>query len=133
MFRFSKRARLARIAVGLTALGASVMGASAAQAAMGTSTTLITTARPDLISVTTPGSQGGPTADFCFSKGLGVASGAAPSDFLLGGYDSEDLQEADSIAQLNNFCIEATFTQDDANDLVAYSFGQVLGGSGRGR
>ena len=129
MFRFSKRARLARIAVGLTALGASVMGASAAQAAMGTSTTLITTARPDLISVTTPGSQGGPTADFCFSKGLGVASGAAPSDFLLGGYDSEKLQEADSIAQLNNFCIEATFTIARANDLVAYSFGQVLEGA----
>ena len=129
MSRFSKHARLARIAVGLTALGASVMGASAAQAAMGTSTTLITTARPDLISVTTPGSQGGPTADFCFTKGLGVASGASPSDFLLGGYDGEDLQEADSIAQLNNFCIEATFTQDDFNDLVAYSFGQVLEGA----
>ena len=96
---------------------------------MGTSTTLITTARPDLISVTTPGSQGGPTADFCFSKGLGVASGATASDFLLGGYDSERLQEADSIAQLNNFCIEATFTNDDANDLVAYSFGQVLEGA----
>ena len=37
--------------------------------------------------------------------------------------------ESDSIAQLNNFCIEATFTDDTANDLVAYSFGQVLEGA----
>ena len=79
--------------------------------------------------MTTPGSQGGPTADFCFSKGLGVASGAASTDFLLGGYHSEKLQQADSIAQLNNFCIEATFTDNSANDLVAYSFGQVLEGA----
>ena len=58
-----------------------------------------------------------------------MASGAASTDFLLGGYDSEKLQEADSIAQLNNFCIEATFTDSTANDLVAYSFGQVLEGA----
>ena len=129
MSRFSKRARLARIAVGLTALGASVMGASVAQGAMGTSTTLITTARPDLVSVTTPGSQGGPTADFCFSKGLGVASTGTPEDFELGGYDDDNELEANSIAQLNNFCIEATFTDDDQNDLVSYSLGTVQEGA----
>ena len=74
MFGLSTRARAARLVVSVAALGASLMGVSVAQGAMGTSTTLITTARPDLTSVTTPGSQGGPTADFCFSKGLGVAS-----------------------------------------------------------
>ena len=69
MFGLSKRARVARLVVSVAALGASLMGVSVAQGAMGTSTTLITTARPDLTSVTTPGSQGGPTADFCFSQG----------------------------------------------------------------
>ena len=72
MQRFSK---LLRLGSALAALGASLVAPSLAQAAMGTSTTLVTTARPDLVSVTTPGSQGGPTADFCFNKGLGVASG----------------------------------------------------------
>ena len=125
MLGISKRSRLARIAGALAALGASLLGASVAQGAMGTSTTLITTARPDLVSVTTPGSQGGPTADFCFSKGLGVASTATPDLFELGGYDDDNELEADSIAQINNFCIEATFTDDDQNDLVSYSLGRV--------
>ena len=115
--------------VGLAALGAVVTAVPVAQGAMGTSNTLITTARPDLESVTTPGSQGGPTADFCFSKGLGIASGGNESDFLLGGYDGEKLMPAESIAQLNDNCIEATYTDDQVNDLVAYSFGQVLEGA----
>ena len=75
--------------------------------------------------MTTPGSQGGPTADFCFSKGLGVASTATPDLFQLDGYDDDNALEADSIAQINNFCIEATFSDDDANDLVTYSHGEV--------
>ncbi len=118
-----------RLVVTLAALGASLMGVSVAQGAMGTSTTLITTARPDLTSVTTPGSQGGPTADFCFSKGLGVASAGSESDFILNGYDGQKALLADSIAQINNNCIEATFTDDDEDDLVAYSFGTVLEGA----
>ena len=129
MFGLSTRARAARLVVSVAALGASLMGVSVAQGAMGTSTTLITTARPDLTSVTTPGSQGGPTADFCFSKGLGVASAGTESDFILNGYDSQKEMEADSIAQINNFCIEATYTNSDENDLVAYSFGTVLEGA----
>ena len=129
MLGISKRSRLARVVGALAALGASFVGASVAQGAMGTSNTLITTARPDLVSVTTPGSQGGPTADFCFSKGLGVASGATAEQFELDGYDDDNQLEADSIAQLNNFCIEATYSDDDRNDLVSYSHGKVEEGA----
>ena len=126
MQRFSK---LLRLGSALAALGASLAAPSLAQAAMGTSTTLITTARPDLVSVTTPGSQGGPTADFCFSKGLGVASTATSDLFELGGYDDDNELEADSIAQISNFCIEATFSDDATNDLISYSHGLVEEGA----
>ena len=43
---------------------------------------------------------------------------------MLNGYDGDKPLEADSIAQINNFCIEATFTDDYENDLVAYSSGR---------
>ena len=81
MLGLSKRSRLVRMAGALAALGASFLGASVAQGAMGTSNTLITTARPDLVSVTTPGSQGGPTADFCFSRDS-VSRAAATPDLI---------------------------------------------------
>ena len=130
MNRLRRRGRTAaRLAITVTALGASLMGVSVAQGAMGTSTTLITTSRPDLLSVTTPGSQGGPTADFCFSKGLGVASGGSETDFLLGPYDDDNLMEADSIAQLNDTCIEATYTDPETDDFPAYTYGQVMEGA----
>ena len=129
MLELPQRARAARFAIGLAVLGAIGAGASVADAALGTSSTLVTTARPDLVSVTTPGSQGGPTADFCFSKGLGVAGSAGPDDFSLGGYDGGDLEPASSIAQITNFCIEATFGNDAADDLVAYTHGQVAEGA----
>ena len=49
--------------------------------------------------------------------------------FELGGYDGDVQNEADSIAQLNNFCIEATFTTANEDDLVVHSFGQVEEGA----
>jgi hypothetical protein len=72
------------------------MGVSVAQGAMGTSNTLVTSNRPDLISVTTPGAQSGSiAADFCFTKGLGIAGGASATDFALGGYDSGEFLYGD--------------------------------------
>ena len=119
--------------VGLAALAASVTAVPVAQGAMGTSTTLITTARPDLTSVTTPGSQGGPTADFCFSKGLGVASAGSECDFILNGYDGQKPLFADSIAQINNNCIEATYTDKRRERPGRLLHGTSAGGCGGGR
>ena len=53
----------------------------------------------------------------------------AETDFILNGYDGQKPLSADSIAQINNNCIEATFTDDFENDLVAYSHGTVLEGA----
>ena len=126
MRQFSK---LGRTGVAVAMFGAILALPPIAHGAMGTSTTLITTARPDLVSVTTPGSQGGPTADFCFSKGLGVASTATPGLFQLNGYQDNTSLTADSIAQTNNFCIEATFTNPNRDDLVVYTNGHVREGA----
>jgi hypothetical protein len=128
-----RRRSLARIGATLAALCASLIGAAAAQGALGTSNTLITSNRPDLISVTTPGSQSGSiAADFCFTKGLGIAGGASAADFALGGYDSDEFMPGDDFNQISNFCIEVLFNGsngDGSDDLVAYTFGQVAEGA----
>jgi hypothetical protein len=116
---------VARIAVGLVVLGAPFFGASVVNGAMGTSHTLITQFRPDLVSVTTPGNSGSTTANFCFSKDLGIAGGASGDDFTIGGYENDEQVGADSIAQISTRCIEATYTNSDTNDLKAYSYGQI--------
>ena len=118
------------LAIGLTVLGALVAGRSVAQAAMGTSNTLITTARPDLISVTTPGSQSGPIARLLLHQGARhrrrrragrlLRSAAMTATSPLAGVDFN---------QINNFCIEVPFGNDAADDLVAYTFGQVAEGA----
>ena len=126
MFRFPRRIPpVARIAVGLVVLGAPFFGASVVHGAMGTSHTLITQFRPDLVSVTTPGSSGSSTANFCFSKNLGIAGGATSDGFTIGGYENDEQLGASSIAQVSDRCIEATYTDSDSNDLKAYSYGQV--------
>ena len=110
MRQFSK---LGRTGVAVAMFGAILALPPIAHGAMGTSTTLITTARPDLVSVTTPGSQGGPTADFCFSRASGLRARRHPGLFQLNGYHDNTSLIADSIAQINNFCIEATFTNPE--------------------
>jgi hypothetical protein len=133
MNSFTKRRYLASIVATLGALGASLFGAAAAQGALGTSNTLITSNRPDLISVTTPGAQSGSiAADFCFTKGLGIAGGASAGDFSLGGYDADEGYLAgDDFNQISNFCIEVLFNGSPGvnDDLVAYTFGQVAAGA----
>jgi hypothetical protein len=125
MLRFPSRARsLARLAVGLVALGAPFLGASVAQGALGTSTTLSLGSinRPVLTSVTATGDTG--LVSYCFAtpSSLAVTGPYATTDFWLGGYDDSFRQEPVTISQENNNCVQATFAQGQRTQ---YSYGGV--------
>jgi hypothetical protein len=114
-----------RTAVGLAALAASLVGAGSAQAALGTSPQFAPQNRPYLTSVTDQGGTG--LVNFCFGTSGGQAitapaGGYNPNDFLLVGYDESDDQNADTVAQLNNNCLQATF---GGTQTTEFSIGQV--------
>jgi hypothetical protein len=121
---------VARIAVGLVALAAPLFAASAAQGAIGTSKTLLTTNRPDLTSVTVAGPA---TVNFCFDTNIDPNGGSFPAvanSFDLGGYD-EDTQTPNAAHitanRLNATCAQVTYTNNNggAIDLTKYSIGTV--------
>jgi hypothetical protein len=125
MFRFPRRARsVARIAVGLVALGAPFLGASVAQGALGTTNTLSLGSinRPVLTSVTATGDTG--LVSYCFAtpSSLAVTGPYVTTDFWLGGYDDSFRQEPVTISQENNNCVQATFAQGQRTQ---YSYGGV--------
>jgi hypothetical protein len=119
---------VARIALGLVALAAPLLAASAAQGAIGTSKTLLTTNRPDLTSVTVSGPA---TVDFCFDTGIDPNGGSFPAvmnSFDLGGYDAETVTPDAvhvSANRLNGNCAQVTY---DAN-IPKYSIGTVAAGA----
>jgi hypothetical protein len=125
MFRFPRRARsLARLAVGLVALGAPFLGASVAQGALGTTNTLSLASinRPVLTSVTATGDTG--LVSYCFAtpNSLAVTGPYATTDFWLGGYDDSFRQEPVTVSQESNNCVQATFAQGQRTQ---YSYGGV--------
>ena len=132
-----QRARAARLAVGLAALGASADRRLRGPGRDGHLQHPDHDARPDLISVTTPGSQSGSIAPTSASpRASGSPAAATATDFALGGYDGDESSWMTTSTRSHNFCIEVLFNGAngaDSDDLVAYSFGQVAGGSGRGR
>src|SRR3954469_1034354 len=84
MFSFPRRARFAtRLVVGLVALGVPILGASAAQASIGTGNQ-VTTNLPDLRTATIL-----PTfneVESCFDQAIDLSGGAVAANFLVGGY-----------------------------------------------
>ena len=117
--------RVARTAVGLAALAASLVGASSAQAALGTANTFAPQNRPYLTSVTDQGGTG--LVNFCFGTSGGQAITAPggvydESAFHLGGYDDSFDQRAATVAQLNNSCVQATFATGEIGE---YTYGRV--------
>jgi hypothetical protein len=113
--------------VGLVALGAPLLEASAVQGAMGTSKTLLAQNRPSLISVTVAGPAG---VDYCFATPAGEtiqppAGGYVPGDFWVGGYDQESFQAATAIVPQSSRCVQASF--GGGIDLPSYSYGGVDG------
>jgi hypothetical protein len=116
---------VARIAVGLVALAAPLFAASAAQGAIGTSKTLLTTNRPDLTSVTVAGPA---TVNFCFDTNIDPVGGSfagVANLFDLGGYD-EDTLTPDAVHvsanRLNAQCAQVTYA---SVDIPKYSIGTV--------
>jgi hypothetical protein len=137
MLRFPSRARsLARLAVGLVALGAPFLGASVAQGALGTSTTLSLGSinRPVLTSVTATGDTG--LVSYCFAtpSSLAVTGPYVTTDFWLGGYDDSFRQEPVTVSQESNNCVQATFaqgqrTQDSYGGVEEDATFVIVGGS----
>jgi hypothetical protein len=118
--------RVRRIAFGLAALAASLLGASSAQAALGTSPQFAPQNRPYLTSITDQGGTG--LVNFCFGTSGGQAitapgGGYDPNDFLLNGYDNAVSQSAATVSQLNNNCVQVTFALGEIGE---YSVGNVF-------
>ena len=129
MTRIPMRGRAARLAVGLAALGVPLLGANSAQAALGTSNTFVPQNRPALVSVTDQGGTG--LVNFCFQTSGGQAITAPPggyvaANFSIRGYDESTENDAATVAQLNNNCVQATFASGEIGE---YSIGRVLGTS----
>jgi hypothetical protein len=117
MDSFRKRASVARFAVAAAALLVPLVGAGAAQAAIGTSHGLITTNRPDFVSATIVNAT---QADFCFSKDTDAAAAFSADDFLVGGYKSAtSALPATSAVRVTARCWRATFgTTGDLNQFT---------------
>jgi hypothetical protein len=117
MDSFRKRASLARFAVAAAALLVPLVGAGAAQAAIGTSHGLITTNRPDFVSATIVNAT---QADYCFSKDTDAAAAFSADDFLVGGYKSAtSALPATSAVRVTARCWRATFgTTGDLNQFT---------------
>jgi hypothetical protein len=125
MIRSSSRRRIVRLALGLTALAVPLFGAGTAQAALGTSPQFAPQNRPYLTSVTDQGGTG--LVNFCFGTSGGQAitapaGGYDEDDFFITGYDESNDNDADTVAQLNNNCVQATFASAEIGE---YSIGQV--------
>lgn len=101
-FRF-RRASV-RLAVGLIATAIPLVGASVAQAAMAGGNQMVTTSRPDLVSVAATGAT---SATFCFDKTLTAI--ADVGGFYLGGYKADATAKSTN-AVINGKCANVTVT-----------------------
>ena len=120
---FSFRRASVRVAVGLIATAIPLVGASVAQAAMAGANRLVTTSRPDLVSVVATGANSG---RFCFDKP--IVSIADQGGFIFGGYKSDATTNSTSatIVSSNTNCVEANISFSPW-----FSYGQVSEGAVR--
>src|SRR3954468_2610844 len=103
MFSFPKRARAARIVVGLVALGAPFLGATAAQGSIGTGNQ-VTTNRPDIRTTTII-----PTfneVEYCFDGAAGLAAGGP---FQVGGYVSTPQTTGSPASKSSANCVQSQY------------------------
>jgi hypothetical protein len=117
MQALTSRARIARLAVGLVALAVPFAGASAAQAAIGTSNP-VTTDGPDIRSATITE----PLVTVCFDGPVDLNGPSAPGDILLTPYQNSLTQFGTAPVSLGNNCIRSTFP----GDLSAYTVATVF-------
>jgi hypothetical protein len=117
-----KRARVARLTAGLVALAVPFVGASAAQAAIGTSNP-VTTDGPDLRSATITE----PLVTVCFDGPVDLNGPSPPGDIVLTPYENSAVQGGTAPVSLGNNCIRSTFP----GDLSSYTVATVLAGTVR--
>ena len=118
----------ARLAVGLVAAAVPLAGASVAQAAMAGANPVVTTARPDLRSVTLTGAS---SAQFCFDKA--ITSVPNIGGFYLGGYRADAFLASTNAVAAGN-CVNASFptsVSGNTDNIEHHSFGQVAEGAVR--
>src|SRR3954453_10554062 len=130
MFSFPRRARFAtRLVVGLVALGVPIMGASAAQASIGTGNQ-VTTNLPDLRTATIL-----PTfneVEACFDQAIDLGATPAAARMLVGEYPA-NLEVAANGTSANptissERCIKSqwSFTGATTTDLQAATYFHIL-------
>src|SRR3954468_2751047 len=124
MFSFPKRARAARIVVGLVALGATFLGATAAQGSIGTGNQ-VTTNRPDIRTATII-----PTfneVETCFDQAIDIGpNGPTPGQTGVGGYISGPgaFSPGSGLSKSSATCVQAQYA--GTVDLQASTYGGVL-------
>lgn len=130
MFSFPRRARFTtRLVVGLVALGVPVLGASVAQASIGTGNQ-VTTNLPDLRTATIL-----PTfneVEACFDQAIDLSGGAVNANFRVGGYPANlevaANQPGSSPTISSERCIKSqwSFTGASTTDLQAATYFHIL-------
>src|SRR3954468_7447131 len=124
MFSFPKRARAARIVVGLVALGAPFLGASLAQGSIGTGNQ-VTTNRPDIRTATII-----PTfneVETCFDGPIDIGpNGPNPGQTGVGGYISGPgaFSGGSALSKSSANCVQAQYA--GSVDLQAATYAGVL-------
>src|SRR3954449_9675177 len=122
MFSFPKRARsVARIVVGLVALGAPFLGASLAQGSIGTGNQ-VTTNRPDIRTTTII-----PTfneVEYCFDGPVDLQAGGP---FQVGGYVSTPQTTGSAASKSSANCVQSQFA--GTFDLQSATYGRVAAGA----
>src|SRR3954469_22177528 len=125
MFSFPKRARsVARIVVGLVALGAPILGASAAQGSIGTGNQ-VTTNRPDIRTTTII-----PTfneVEYCFDGPVDIVP-APPGSFGVGGYvaGAGAFSGGSPASKSSANCVQSQYA--GTVDLQASTYGGIVAG-----
>jgi hypothetical protein len=130
MFSFPRRARFAtRLVVGLVALGVPILGASGAQASIGTGNQ-VTTNLPDLRTATIL-----PTfneVEACFDQAIDLSGGAIAANYRVGGYPANleipANQPGTAPTITSERCIKAqwSFTGASTTDLQAATYFHIL-------
>ena len=124
MLRFPKRSRsVARIAVGLVALGVPLLGASAAQAAIGTANQVTTNLPDQRTSTILPLFN---EVEICFDQPIDLAD-PDPGDVLVGGYLGIPLAGGGPPVITSSNCIKSQFA--GTTNLEATTFAQVAAGT----
>jgi len=127
MFSFPKRARKTLV-VGLVALAVPILGASAAQASIGTGNQ-VTTSRPDLRTATIV-----PTfneVEYCFDGSSAGTDLAAGTLFQVGGYVTNGIQNGGPASKVSGNCFQSQFPTagPGVTDLTSATYGHVTAGA----